>query len=223
MIAAKGYTVVSINYELAWENHYPGPVIQLGEAYEFLKREPQHFPTVDLHQLIIGGDSAGAQIASQFTALQTNPELAASMQLGAIVPQADLIAVILYCGPYDLKSLYDSKSLFGRFLARQLGWAYFNLRHWRDSPQASQASTVEHVTPDYRPAFITDGNSGSFERDARKLEARLRENGVDVDSLYYPADHVKIGHEYQFDFSIPESIQCYKRTLAFLDKVAKGK
>ncbi len=108
-------------------------------------------------------------------------------------------------------------------MVRQLGWAYFNLRHWRDSPQATQASTVEHVTPDFPAAFIADGNSGSFERDARKLEARLKENGVYVDSLYYPTEHGKIRHEYQFDFSIPESMECYKRTLAFLDKVTKGK
>jgi len=123
MIAANGYTVVSINYQRAPENHYPGPIIQLGEAYEFLQRDAGGFPAVDLHRLIIGGDSAGAQIASQFTALQTNMELARSMQLHAIVPKQDLLAVILCCGPYDFQALYDSKSRFGRFLVRQLGWA----------------------------------------------------------------------------------------------------
>lgn len=132
MVAAKGYTVVSINYERAWENHYPGPLIQLGEVYALLERE--HFATVDLHHLITGGDSAGAQIASQFTALQTNPELASSMKVPAVIPKGDLIASILYCGPYDLRSLYDSPSWFGRFLVRQLGWAYFGIRRWRDTP-----------------------------------------------------------------------------------------
>jgi acetyl esterase/lipase len=223
IIAAKGYTIVSINYELAPENHYPIPIIQLGEVYEFLKRDPQRFPAANLHRLIIGGDSAGAQIASQFTALQTNTELASSMQLGAVVPKEDLLAVILYCGPYDLKSLYDSESWFARFFVRQLGWAYFDIRDWRDSPQAAQATTVEHVTPDFPAAFITDGNNGSFERDARKLEAKLKENGVYVDSLYYPAEHGTIGHEYQLDFSIPESMEAYDRTLAFLDKVTAEK
>jgi acetyl esterase/lipase len=221
MIAANGYTVVSINYQRAPENHYPGPIIQLGEAYEFLQRDARRFPAVDLHRLIIGGDSAGAQIASQFTALQTNIELARSMQLHAIVPRQDLLAVILYCGPYDFQALYDSKSWFGRFLVRQLGWAYFDIRRWRDTPQAIQASTAENVTPDYPAAFITDGNDGSFEPDAKKLEAKLKEKGVHTDSLYYPAEHGKIGHEYQFDFSIPESMETYHRTLAFLAKVTE--
>ncbi len=223
MIAAKGYTIVSMNYALAPDNLYPGRIIQLGEVYEFLKREPQRFPTVNLHRLIIGGDSAGAQIASQFTALQTNTELARSMQLRAVVPKEDLLATILYCGPYDFRGLYNSKSWFGRFFVRQIGWAYFGIRDWRDTPQAAQASTVDNVTPDYPATFITDGNDGSFEPDARKLEAKLRENGVYVDSLYYPVEHGKLGHEYQFAFSIPESIECYNRTLAFLDKVTAGK
>jgi acetyl esterase/lipase len=81
---------------------------------------------------------------------------------------------------------------------------------------AVQASTVEHVTPGYPPTFITDGNTGSFEGDARKLEAKLKENGVYVVSLYYPVEHAKLNHEYQLDYSIPESIECYNRTLALL-------
>lgn len=186
-----------------------------------MKANPQRFPTVDLHRLIIGGDSAGAQLASQFVAMETDAELAKSMQFPAIIREKDIVAAILYCGPYDLPSLYDSEGWFGRFFVRQVGWAYFGIRDWRDTPQAMQASTVEHVTPSYPPTFITDGNTGSFEGDARKLEARLKENGVYVDSLYYPVEHRKLNHEYQFDFSTPESIECYNRTLAFLAKITE--
>jgi acetyl esterase/lipase len=223
IIAAKGYIVVSINYELAPQNHYPGPVIQLGEVCEFLKYNPQRFPSVDLHRLIIGGDSAGAQIASRFTALQTNAEFARSMQHSVHVSKEDLLAVILYCGPYNIERLYNSESRFLRFFVRQVGWAYFGIREWGDSPEATQASTVEHVTPEFPAAFLTDGNTASFELDARALEGRLKENGVHVDSLYYPGKRGAIHHEYQFDFSTPDSMECYHRALAFLDKVMVGK
>jgi len=222
IVAAEGYTVVSMNYAVAPESHYPTPVLQVEEAHAFLKQNPQRFPAVDLRRLILGGDSAGAQIAAQFTALQTNPELARSMRRAAVVAQKDLVGVILYCGPYDLRGLYDAERWFPRFFVRQIGWAYFDSRDWRDSPQALHASVVEHVTPAYPPAFITDGNTGSFEADARKLEARLRERGVAVESLYFPAAHGTLPHEYQFDFSIPESMQCLERTLAFLEQVVGG-
>ncbi|MGA2074361.1 MAG: hypothetical protein ABSH52_12740 [Terriglobia bacterium] len=86
-----------------------------------------------------------------------------------------------------------------------------------------QASTVQHITSDYPPSFITEGNTASFEDDARKLEAKLKDNGVYVDSLYYPVEHARIEHDYPFDFSIPEWIECYNRSLAFLARVAASK
>ncbi|MGA2074362.1 MAG: alpha/beta hydrolase [Terriglobia bacterium] len=110
MIAARGYVVVSINYELAPETHYPSPIVQLGEAYRFLESNRHRFPTVDLHRLVIGGDSAGAQIASQFIAMQINAELARSMQLLAVLPKEDIVGAILYSGLYDLRGLYDCEN-----------------------------------------------------------------------------------------------------------------
>jgi acetyl esterase/lipase len=223
IVAARGYTVVLINYELAPQVHYPSPIIQLGEAYQFVKANAQRLPTVELHRLIIGGDSAGAQLASQLIGMQSNPGLVKSMQLPAIIPEKDIIAAILYCGLYDLRSLYDSEDWLERFYVRQVGWAYFGIRHWRDARQALDASTVEQITPGYPPTFITEGNTRSFETDSRKLEAKLKQNGVYVDSLYYPVEHGKLNHEYQFDFSIPESIACYHRTLVFLTKITASR
>lgn len=219
LIAGQGYTVVSINYALAPETNYPGPIVQTGEAYSFLAQNAQRFPTVDLKRLVIGGDSAGTQITSQFIAVQTNPDLAKAMQMQAVVPKESLKGAILYCGPYDLKGLFDAEKWFGRFFGRQMGWSYFGIRDWKDSEQATQATTTEHVTPAYPPTFITDGNTASFEPDARKLEAKLKEKGVAVDSLYYSVEQVTLPHEYQFDFSKPQALECYTRTLAFLSNV----
>ncbi len=222
IVSAEGYTVISINYALAPDVHYPTPLIQTGEAYEFIKQNPGRFPAADIHRLIIGGDSAGAQLASQFIALQTNPELAGSMQIKPVVPREDLHGVILYCGPYDLRGLHDSGTWLGQFFVRQMGWSYFGVRNWRDISQAAQASTPGNVTAAYPPTFITDGNVASFEPDAKKLELALKEKGVYVDSLYYPIEHGKLGHEYQFDYSLPESMEAYRRTLAFLKKITTG-
>jgi acetyl esterase/lipase len=153
--------------------------------------------------------------------MHSNPELARTMGIEAVVPPGDLIGAILYCGPYDLKRLYDGPSWFGRFFVRQMGWAYFGVKDWRDIPQASQAATVSHVTSDFPPTFITDGNSGSFEDDAKTLEAKIRESGVYVESLYYSPDQAKLPHEYQFDFSRPEAVECLNRTVAFLRNISK--
>jgi hypothetical protein len=43
--------------------------------------------------------------------------------------------------------------------------------------------------------------------------------GVDVESLFDPADRGAIGHEYQCDFAVAEALACSERTMAFLDTV----
>jgi acetyl esterase/lipase len=221
VFASEGFTVVSINYALAPDNNYPTPLLQLNEVYTFLKANESRFPKIDLQRLIIGGDSAGAQIASQFVTLQTNPELAKSMQMDPAIPREQLLGVILYCGPYDLKGLHDSGTTLGKFFIRQMGWAYFGVRNWSETPQAVQATTPNHVTSNFPPTFITDGNTASFEHDARQLEQRLKDNNVRVESLYYSLERAKLGHEYQFNFALPEAIECKERTLSFLRAITQ--
>ncbi|MDT3932002.1 alpha/beta hydrolase, partial [Staphylococcus aureus] len=69
-IAEQGYIVVNVNYALAPQYKYPTPLIQMNQATQFIKENKMNLP-IDFNQVIIGGDSAGAQLASQFTAIQT--------------------------------------------------------------------------------------------------------------------------------------------------------
>lgn len=220
MIASNGYTVVSMNYEVAPENHYPGPVEQMGEMYRYLVENQDEYPTVDVTRLIVGGDSAGGQISSQWIATQTNPALAEATGIAAEVPQGDLIGAILYCGPYNVQDMdAGGSSAVLSFFVNQLGWAYFGERNWATSQDAENASSNLHVTADYPPTFLTDGNTFSFEPHAHQLQEALEAQGVAVDSLFYTAEHGGVSHEYQFDFATPESAEAFERTLAFLARV----
>lgn len=75
LVNATGLIVVSMNYQVAPDLHYPGQVEQVGELYSFVKRalaEQPAFAAMDLDRVMFGGDSAGAQIAAQFVTIQTN-------------------------------------------------------------------------------------------------------------------------------------------------------
>lgn len=218
MMASKGYTVVSMNYEVAPEAHYPAPIIQMTEVYQYLKTVEDSYPTLDMQRLIVGGDSAGAQIASQFIAVQTNSELAESLELPQILSKDTLKAALLYCGPYNVKQLANVEGRLERFFLNQLGWSYIGKRDWRDGTEAEQASTVNYVTSEFPPTFITDGNSGSFESHGRELEQKLEAVNVPVASLYYPLSYGVVNHEYQFKLDTVEAMECFEQTLSFLDE-----
>ena len=73
LVADTAYTVVSVNYQLAPSSHYPGQLLQFGQGVDYFQDKASDFPMIDFDKVMIGGDSAGAQIAAQFVATQTNP------------------------------------------------------------------------------------------------------------------------------------------------------
>lgn len=74
----------------------------------FMKQNKFNLP-IDFSQIIIGGDSAGAQIASQFVALQTNKALRDDMQESAVFSKTSIKGVILFGGLYDMHTVRDTK------------------------------------------------------------------------------------------------------------------
>lgn len=215
MMASKGYVVVSINYEVAPASRYPGPVKQLDEAYRYLERLQDSYYQMDLSKVVIGGDSAGAQIASQFVAVQTNPKLAKEMNMKPSIPQKSLKATVLYCGPYDIQGMLDTDNKLITFFVNQIGWAYLGMKDWATSEEINQASTSRQVTENYPPTFLSDGNSGSFEKQAKNLQYRLETKNVPVETLFFPSTKL-VPHEYQFELDTTEAKECFEKTLSFL-------
>jgi len=75
--------------------------------------------------IFFAGDSAGAQIASQFVDIQTNKELAKNMGMQQIIREDSIKGALLYCGPYDVKLLDNSKgNHLLKFLLGQSAWSY---------------------------------------------------------------------------------------------------
>lgn len=218
MMASKGYTVVSIDYQVAPERIYPGPVQQMQDAYRFLKAKEQDYPMLDLARLVIGGDSAGAQLAAQFLTIQTNKDYAEALGLEQVVPIETIRAALLYCGPYHLQGILEVRDPARRFFMKRIGWAYLGRRNWENSLEAKQASIVEHISADYPPTFLTDGNTSSFDLHAKAFERALRANHVQVTTLYFTKKDGKIKHEYQFDLSTKQAMLAWEQTLAFLDE-----
>lgn len=214
-LAAEGYAVISMNYRRAPEAHYPSPIVQMGEAYLWLLDVAGEY-NLDMTRFAVAGDSAGAQMAYQFAAIQTSTEYASLVGIPAVVQPSTLKATLLYCGPYDLVRLANNASGLPGFLLGKAAQAYFGAKDWKTNA-APTASMLFHLSEALPPTFITDGNSGSFERDNKELAAALTELGVPVESYFIdPAEEV-CGHEYQFTMNTPAGREAYDRTVTFLE------
>ena len=217
ILAAQGYTAISVNYSLAPGATYPKPVRQAFEALAFLMRDPQRFH-VDPTRLVLAGDSAGAQIAAQVAAIAASPVYAMQVGVAPTVFAAQIKGALLFCGAYDADSV-KLDGAFGDFL-RTVLWAYSGKRDFRDDPAFATFSVAHYVTATFPPTFVTAGNADPLEPQSKELARTLKSKGVSVDELFFAADEKPpLPHEYQFNLDWGAGVKARDRALAFLRRV----
>lgn len=217
-LANAGYVVANINYALAPGQKYPGPVIQSNQALKYLQDHIGQYGG-DMNRLFIGGDSAGAQIASQTAAVITNDKLATSMGIQPSVDKKQLKGALLYCGLYNMDRMTQPQSSFIlRLGVKSVFWSYTGVKDFATFSRLDEMSTVNHVTPDYPPVFLTVGDVDPLAPHSADLIAVLTRNGVEVDTVLFDGTNPELGHEYQFDFASPHAEKTLGRTFEFLKK-----
>lgn len=215
ILAARGFTVVGVNYTIAPEATYPTPVTQTMAALDYLNTHAEDLG-VDANNIVLAGDSAGSQISAQLATLITSPAYARDLGIAPTLEPRQLAATVLTCGAYDL-SLADVPGAFSSFLKTVL-WSYTGTRDYADDPRTAGASVLNFVTADFPASFITAGNADALLPQSEALATRLDELGVPVDALFYAADHEPaLDHEYQFNLGTPEADAALDRIVAFVD------
>lgn len=216
MLAAQGYAVVNMEYDLAPGTRYPGPLVQMNDLYKELQRVSQAY-SLDLNQLIIAGDSAGGQIASQFINIQVNDSYSQAVNFLQEVPKETIKGAILFCSPFSLNELATTRRISAvDYFIRNVGWAYTGKADWAKSEIAKEADLLEVVSGGFPATFITDGNKGSFEEQAKSFVNLIESQGTDVTTAFYSPDEGELTHEYQFDMTLPQSQQTFAALVNFL-------
>lgn len=215
IIADRGYTVVGINYSIAPQSVYPTPVLQGMAALGYLSEHSAELG-VDPSQLVLAGDSAGAQIAAQLAAIATSPSYAQRVGIPAEIRPEQLSATLLACGAYDV-TLADVEGPFARFL-RTVLWSYTGTRDYATDPETQAASVLNFVTVEFPATFLTVGNADALAPQSQALAERLGDLGVPLDALFFPeATEPGLEHQFQFNLELAGAREALERMIAFLD------
>ncbi|MCJ1708350.1 alpha/beta hydrolase [Microbacterium sp. VKM Ac-2923] len=220
ILADSGYTAIGLNYSLGPEQVYPTAVRQLNDALGYIDANADDL-AADADRIVLAGDSAGAQLASQLAALTTNADYAELLDITPALRASQLAGVVLNCGIYDVRSMDDLNGLIGWGFGSSL-WAYTGTKDWSVESAGATMSTIDFVASGFPPTFISGGNGdGLTWLQGIPMAQRLRQLDVDVTTLFWPADHKPaLPHEYQFHLDRPEAQQALAETLTFLAKVA---
>ncbi|WP_418968491.1 alpha/beta hydrolase [Alloscardovia omnicolens] len=191
-----GYNVVSMNYAFAPEYHYPIPIIQMHEAIGYLKEHAGEHG-LDMHQVILCGSSAGGQLVGQFAALQTNSDYADEMGIVPVLQSAELKAILLNSALLDNERFGKTDNAVVSWLFAKCGRAYFNCEQLPGNEQVKQSNVITHATDEFPPAFISDGNFGTFTDQARDLARKLEQIGVDTTVNFHERKEVRLPHGFE--------------------------
>ncbi len=216
LLANQGFAAIGVNYTRGPEGVYPLAVHQLRDALAHIDRHAEEWG-VDRRRIVLAGDSAGAQLASQQAALITHPAYAERLGIRPGLRPDQLAATVLHCGVYDLAALARLRGVIGWGFKSAM-WAYSGTRTWAEDETGATMSTIDAVTADFPPTFVSGGNGDGLTRlQSRPLARRLADLGVETTTLFWPDDHEPaLPHEYQFHLDLPEARDAFARTLDFL-------
>jgi acetyl esterase/lipase len=219
MIAAEGYTTVALDYSIAPEKTYPTAVTQLNDALAHLVEHAEEL-RIDPSRIVLAGDSAGANLASQLAVLTTNPEYAELVGIAPALTAGQLRAVVLNCGIYDVSGIPDAPGIAGWGFRIAL-WSYLGERDWLPTAGGQEMSTLDDVTAEFPATWISGGNGDPLTAtQSEPLAEKLGGLGVDVTPVFYPADHdPELPHEYQFHLDYEDARTAFDSTIEFLDRV----
>lgn len=195
-LARRGFAVVNFNYRLAPRWKFPVPLEDLNRVMQWISRESRRFG--DISHLFMVGDSAGAQLASQYAAMATNPEYMALFGLCS-VPNIKIRALGLNCGLYDMKMIATDRR-------KGLELDYLGRRIKNDDPRLT---VMDAITPAYPPAHITTACHDFLQPMAQPMADHLTSKGVPcrVD-VYGSEDDPSTGHVFHVNILKPEAIRC---------------
>lgn len=183
-LAQRGVGVVNINYHLFPDYCYPRPLHDIDLALAWLVREgTAHGLGIDRVYMV--GDSAGAQLVSQYAAAWADRAYAS--ELGLNPPQVRLCGLGLNCGMYEIRDCAKNRDT-GK--PNDLIGGYF-------SGSSAGLDVLDHIDPTYPPAYLMSAPGDFLLSCCEPMAELLRSRGVDAAYKIYGDE--KTGHVFHLD------------------------
>lgn len=202
-MARRGFAFVNFNYRLAPRWKFPTPLMDTNAVMEWISKNAQRYH-LDPKRVFLVGDSAGAQLASQYAAIQTTPEYARLFQMKPA--NIRILALGLNCGVYDLAAQagLPRKDLALDYLGKAL------------PPDDPRLFVLDVIGRNYPPAYITTSCHDFLRANAEPMYRFLQSKGIDTAWKCYGSEaDGAVGHVFHINIILPDAVRCNDDTAAF--------
>ena len=202
-LARRGFAVVNFNYRQAPRSRFPAPLADTNAVMAWICANAKEYH-LDPDCIFLVGDSAGAQLASQYGAIYANAEYGKLFDFR--IPAVRIRALGLNCGLYDC-------SKFLSFPRKSLERDYLGTKIPADDPRLF---VLEAIGGNYPPAHITTASHDFLKDNAEPMCRLLREKGIDAQwKCYEKPDGTELGHVFHVNILLPEAVVCNDEQCAF--------
>lgn len=195
-LASRGFAFVNFNYRLAPRWRFPAPLEDTNMVMRWICTNAVRYH-LDPKNIILVGDSTGAQLASQYAAIATNGDYAKHFPFR--VPSIRIAALGLNCGMYDLDGFMGKKStgLVRDYLGRRPDWS------------DPRFKLLEAITPDYPPAYIATAWHDRLRSSAKPMFDFLLSRKIKcAGKCYGTEEDTHVGHIFHVNIALPEARHC---------------
>lgn len=207
-MAQGGFAVVNFNYRLAPEFNFPSPLEDTSRVLKWIDDNADEYG-IDKENVFIIGDSAGAQLASQYAAIHTNPEYAALFPFDT-VNGCKISGLGLACGVYRIKYRIEHDKDGNTFSD------YIGDKTDKNDPILDMQ---KYVTADYPPVYVFSSYCDFLMEECGPFEEFLKEKGVDVESHIYGTPEAKeIAHVFHCNLRLEEGEKANRAQIDFFKR-----
>lgn len=195
-----GFNVVQMDYALAPDYLFPVPLEQVDFVVKFLKTHADEL-CLSLDRLVLGGNSAGSVICTQYVTAVSNEKYRKKIGLGELqLSPGDIKSVIVDDGFFDWEHMNSPvKVVAGNYMARTI---------YLGSKAVDSYDAVRYISSDFPPAVFV---AGIFDHDGKRFVRMLRERGKDALLICPRMDrHEKVVHCYLMPGMMVRDPKCVK-------------
>ena len=211
-LAQSGFAVINASYRLAPMHSFPAPLEDIGSIMEWIVANAKQY-RLDPSNLFLVGDSAGAHLATAYTAIQLNREYAKAFPGITVSQKLVPKALVLNCGVFDMEGEVKRRgTLLTPFLKDILG----------EKPTVSsikKMSPVRYITPDFPPVYLATSNGDFLRKHSHRLKEVLEQQKIDYVFKEYGNNKKTQGHVFHLNLKNKVGQTCNQEQIKFVRKI----
>lgn len=208
-IVNHGYNLVNINYALVPDSHFPIPLIQLEQAIAFLKLNEEKY-SINMKNVIIFGQSAGAVLTGQYGSLMANLDYQELLNIKPSLTSQEVKLLVIDDAPFRTE-------YFNLKLKLMLG-NYMQTMNMKNEI-AKKSNAYLYINENYCSTFLTAGNTDGFPEDMNAFANKLRDYGVDYEYYEVKKEVCPLPHGYLGMINSNKyAAECFEHILNFMDR-----